>query len=147
MKKFSVVCCIISVMVSCQKSETDVSTPPSGNPISTETTVQDQNGPVIKFEESVYDFGKVTDGDTVKHNFKFTNVGKKDLIIANAAASCGCTVPSYPKEAIKPGDSGEIKVTFNSTNRVGAVDKVVTITANTQPEQTQVKIIGTVEKK
>ena len=147
MRKFVVVCCIISAMVSCQQNETDL--PNSGKPISTEEpeVVQNAEGPVIKFEKSVHDFGTVTDGDTVKHSFKFTNIGKKDLLIANAAASCGCTVPSFPKEAIKPGESGEINVVFNSTNRAGAVDKVVTITANTEPQQTQVKIVGKVEKK
>lgn len=148
MKKFSLLCCLISVMISCQQNETDIpSKAESGKPISTEPVQQDENGPVIKFEKSEYNFGVVTEGDTVKYDFKFTNVGKKELLIANAAASCGCTVPSFPKEAIKPGESGVIKVMFNSKGKEGAIDKTVTITANTQPQQTMVKIIGKVEKK
>jgi hypothetical protein len=148
MNKLFLVCAFISLMVSCQKNETEaVSSKTDGKAISTEATNIDTNAAVIKFEESIYDFGKVTDGDTVKHIFKFTNVGKKYLKIANAAASCGCTIPSWPKDSIKPGDSGEINVVFNSKNRVGAVDKTVTVTANTQPNETQVKLIGKVEEK
>jgi hypothetical protein len=146
MRKILVACSLFSVIAACEQKTSDISNTNSALKPSVATQI-DQDAPVIKFEKSVHDFGTVTDGDTVKYNFAFTNVGKKDLIIANASASCGCTVPSFPKEAIKPGQNGEIKVVFNSTGRVGKVDKIVTVVANTQPDQTQVKIIGEVKSK
>ncbi|WP_026135605.1 DUF1573 domain-containing protein [Nafulsella turpanensis] len=108
--------------------------------------VQEVSGPAAAFEftEEVYDFGTVTEGAVVEHTFRFKNVGEVPLIIQNASASCGCTVPSYSKEPIPVGESGEIQVKFNSDNRVGTQNKTVTITANTKPSINTVKIKGTV---
>jgi len=64
--------------------------------------------------------------------FTFTNTGDADLIISNASGSCGCTVPEYPKEPIKPGKTGKLKVSFDSTGKPGMQQKSVTITCNTQ---------------
>ena len=102
------------------------------------------NAPVFKFEKEVYDFGLVNEGDTVKYNFKFKNVGKSPLIISSATASCGCTVPDYPKEPIAPGEEGVISVVFNSTGRPGIQNKTVTVTANTTPGYTELNILGSV---
>ncbi len=149
MKKIFIVFGFISFLFSCQNNETEklVGNNTEGEAISSGSIQIDSTGPVIKFEKSVYDFGEVTDGDSVKYSYKFTNVGKKNLIIANAVASCGCTVPSFPKDSIAPGASSEISIVFNSKNRVGVVDKTVTIMANTQPTETQVKLIGKVVAK
>jgi Protein of unknown function (DUF1573) len=101
----------------------------------------------IKFEQEVHDFGVVDEGDVVKHIFKFTNVGPNPLVISNARASCGCTVPSWPKEPIPPNGTGEIKVEFNSKGKPGSQSKTVTVTGNTNPTETQLTIKGEVKGK
>ena len=77
----------------------------------------------MSFEEDSYDFGEISQGEKVEHNFTFTNNGEADLIISSAVGSCGCTVPSYPKEPISPGETGEIKVIFDSNGKKGAQHK------------------------
>ncbi len=107
------------------------------------------NAPVstIQFEEDVFDFGEIKQGDVVSHVFKFKNTGKIPLSIQDATAPCGCTVPSWPKEPIAPGQSGEIKVEFNSQGKEGVQSKKVTITANTEPSLNYVEIKTVVVKK
>lgn len=105
----------------------------------------------IKFDSEEYDWGMVMDGDKVTKIFKFKNTGKEPLIITKANASCGCTVPEWPKDAIAPGKSGEIKVVFDSKGKgaVGGKDdsKRVTITANTDPADTYLTIKGKIDQK
>lgn len=96
--------------------------------------------PVITFDEEVHDFGKLIEGETVSYTFKFKNSGKSDLIIADVSSSCGCTVPTYSKEPIPAGKSGEIKVTFNSVGRRGYQTKNIVIITNAQPNSTTVRI-------
>lgn len=96
--------------------------------------------PIITFEESEHDFGRIIEGESVSFNFAFTNTGKSDLVIADVSTSCGCTVPSYPKTAIKPGESGSVKIAFNSQGRRGYQTKAIVVVANTQPNVTQLKI-------
>jgi len=105
------------------------------------------NAPVMNFDKSSYDFGKINRGDKVTYNFKFTNTGKSPLIITSAVASCGCTTPNWPKTPVVPGQSGQVAVVFNSTGRIGLQDKMVTITANTNPAQTVVHLVGEVLEK
>jgi hypothetical protein len=97
----------------------------------TTSGVERQNGPVMKFDEMEYNFGTIKQGESVTHEFRFKNTGKEPLLINNAVGSCGCTVPDYPKEPIKPNTSGVIKVTFNSAGKSGPQDKTVTITYDT----------------
>lgn len=99
----------------------------------------------ILFEEPEFNFGKIKQGDVVANTFIFKNVGESNLIISNAVASCGCTIPEWPKEPIKPGDTGQIKVQFNSTGKSGVQNKTVTVTANTDPNTTNVVLKGEVE--
>jgi hypothetical protein len=87
--------------------------------------------PVMTFDEKEFDFGDINQGDKVSHVFEFTNTGDADLVITDARASCGCTVPEYPKDTpIKPGESGKIKVTFNSAGKSGETMKSITISSN-----------------
>lgn len=111
--------------------------------------VEEAKGPfaAFKFEETEHDFGDIKDGDVVTHTFKFTNTGEAPLIIKSANASCGCTVPSKPDEPIAVGETGEIKVQFNSKNKPGTQRKTVRITANTKPATTYLKIKAQVAKK
>ena len=104
------------------------------------------NAPVIKFEKETHDFGKIKTGDKVTYEFKFTNTGKSPLIIKDAIATCGCTKPEWPQKPIQPGEKGAIKVTFNSAGKIGLQDKQITVTANTNPAQTMVHLIGDVAK-
>ncbi|MDB5143018.1 MAG: hypothetical protein JWQ66_1731 [Mucilaginibacter sp.] len=108
------------------------------------TTAAPGDGPVMKFEKDTHDFGKIKQGDKVTYDFKFTNTGKSPLIIKDAIASCGCTKPEWPHTPIKPGESAAIKVTFNSAAKMGLQDKQITITANTNPAQNLVHLIGEV---
>ncbi len=99
----------------------------------------------IKFNEMEHDFGKIKQGDKVKYSFKFKNNGKEPLIINSAKGSCGCTVPSYPKEPVAPGAEGVIDVEFNSAGKSGAQTKTVTLNANTDPNPTRLTIKAEVE--
>ena len=88
--------------------------------------------PKFSFQEEEHNFGDIRDGDIVSHVFRFTNTGDAPLIISKATAACGCTVPQWPRQPIPVGGSGEIKVQFDSSNKPGMQNKVVTITANTE---------------
>lgn len=95
--------------------------------------------PEIAFEETEYDFGTIEQGTNVEHTFTFTNTGKAPLVITNATSSCGCTVPTWTKEPIAPGESGELVVKFNGSGQ-NQVTKTVNITANTETGKEQLKI-------
>lgn len=73
----------------------------------------------MHFPEKVFDYGFIMQGDVVKHDFYFKNVGNADLVIKRVEPSCGCTVPVYPMESIAPGEDGEISVTFKSAGKLG----------------------------
>lgn len=104
-------------------------------------------GPELKFEKTEHDFGTINEGEIVETTFKFQNTGKTELIITSAKGSCGCTVPEWPKEPILPGDSGEIKVKFNSTSRTNLQQKQVTLITNTDQGKEILKIKATVAPK
>src|SRR6187399_553205 len=93
-------------------------------------TAVNADGPSMKFEKEEYSFGTIKQGDKVEYAFDFVNTGKEPLIISEAHGSCGCTVPEWPKQPLKKGEKGTIKVTFNSAGKVGMQDKTVTITSN-----------------
>ena len=98
--------------------------------------------PIMTFQETEFDFGNIQKDEVVSHVFSFTNTGKSDLIISNAKASCGCTVPEYPKTPIAAGETSEIRVEFNSKGKKGPQNKTVTITANTANPTNIIKIKG-----
>ncbi len=102
--------------------------------------------PVISFNETEFDFGTIDQGTNVEHVFKFTNTGEAPLVIVNAKSSCGCTVPSFPKEPVAPGESAEMLVKFNGSGK-NQVSKTVTITANTQAGKETIKIKAFVNPK
>jgi hypothetical protein len=104
------------------------------------------NAPEMKFDKEVYEFGNVKQGGVVEHEFKFKNTGKEPLIITQAQGSCGCTVPTWPKEPIKKGETAVIKVSFNSAGKMGQQDKTVTITSNAKNNPVVLHIKGNVEK-
>jgi hypothetical protein len=87
----------------------------------------------VQLIDSVYNFGTITEGEKVTYNFRFKNSGKKPLVISNVSASCGCTVPEKPEQPILPGETGFIKVVFNSQGKQGHNEKNITVMANTKP--------------
>lgn len=84
----------------------------------------------ISFDKTVHDFGDIKEGEKVQTTFTINSTGEKDLVITNASASCGCTVPEYPKNPIKPGNSAPMVVSFDSSGKPGRQEKQVTVNAN-----------------
>lgn len=117
------------------------------NPVSASQPTDTVNVAKMSFAEAEYNFGEVDEGAVVNHTFQFVNTGKVPLIISAARSTCGCTVPEWPKDPIQPGESGEIKVKFDSTNKTNAQTKPITITANTYPSETKVILKGFVRSK
>ena len=106
---------------------------------------QNPNAPTINFETEVVDYGSIEKGANGEREFKFFNKGKEPLIITNARGSCGCTVPSWPKEPIAPGASAVIKVKYD-TQRVGPINKSVTVNSNADTPVKVLRIKGQVKK-
>jgi hypothetical protein len=101
--------------------------------------------PTMTFQKEEYDFETIKQGDKVSTDFQFKNTGEADLIITSARGSCGCTVPDYPKTPIKPGETGNIKVSFDSKGKQGKTSKTVTILCNTQEGNKILKINANIE--
>lgn len=115
--------------------------PPAPAPKLSETRVKTG----VKFAELAHDFGTIEQDSKNTKIFKFTNTGSEPLIIEDAVGSCGCTVPKFPKEPIKPGETGEIEVVYSPGKQQGAQTKTVTITANTDPITSSLNISANVE--
>lgn len=103
--------------------------------------------PKITFDKKVYDFGTVPEGEVVETTFKVTNTGESDLIIKEANASCGCTVPTWTKKPIEPGESGEIAVKFDTGGKPNKQSKSVTLVTNTESGSETIRISGMVTPK
>ncbi len=100
--------------------------------------------PEFSFSSETFDFGTISEGEIVEHTFSFINTGEAPLIIQSASASCGCTVPSYSKEPVPVGGTGEIAVRFNSKGKKGNQAPTITVTANTYPKVRKLRLKGTV---
>lgn len=100
---------------------------------------------VLEFPEPTFNFGKIKEGDVVAHSFHFKNAGKAPLLIISATASCGCTVPSFPKEPVAPGGEGDIVVKFDSHHRSGHQQKSIMITSNAERDRMPVGFVVDVE--
>ncbi len=143
MQKRFVVFLLSATLLSCDirnKHTVDVNAPPIADEKFTEKTS-------VEMIDSVYNFGKATDGEKVEYNFKFRNSGNKPLIITAATSSCGCTVPEKPDDPIKPGEIGFLKVVFDSKNRVGTVHKDITVRSNAVPAFPVLQLLGEVVAK
>lgn len=107
----------------------------NGNKSTDSTAVSATKGsvPVMTFEEDTHDFGKLTEGEKVTYAFKFKNTGKSVLLISNVSTSCGCTVTSYPKQPVQPGQAATIDVSFNSEGKQGFQSKSISVYTNAEP--------------
>lgn len=98
---------------------------------------------ILTFEEDVHEFGELMQGGDASYIFKFTNTGTEDIIISDAKPACGCTKPTFTTEPIKPGQTGEIPVKYDS-NRLGGFDKWVSIISNASETEKKIYIKGNV---
>ena len=145
MKKIVIICLalVATTFTSCQDSAAKkvTNSTTTAAPTTTSSAKTSTGGPVMTFDKVVHDFGTINEGDKVTTVFNFTNTGNKDLIIVDARGSCGCTVPQYPKNtAIAPGATGEITVSFDSSNKPGNQQKSVTLSANTASGREMLRI-------
>lgn len=142
---------MLVIISSCSDNNTHhangISTDIVNNPKTVSTEIKNEDAfPQIEFEAENHNFGNITEGEKVEYSFKFKNTGAAGLVISSAKASCGCTVPIWPKEPISPGGEGIIKVSFNSEGRPGKVNKKVTVISNTNPNTKILTIEGQVLK-
>jgi len=155
MKKTFLTLCLATIfLTACEKNANEAKSNADTNDANvvsnmTQTSDKSKETPkaAIKFETEIYDFGTVDEGKKVVYAYKFKNEGKNPLVIESAKPSCGCTVPTFPKEPIAPGGTGEIVAEFDSQGRPGEANKTITITANTEPTTTVLTLKGTVKAK
>jgi hypothetical protein len=127
MKKLILLTILFSFLACNESASKKINTDVAQNQIS-----KDRKYAEITFDRIFHDFGNVNEGEMVKTVFTFTNTSENDLYIVDARGSCGCTVPKYPKNvAIKPGETGEIEVNFDTTGRPNLQQKMVKVSANT----------------
>ncbi len=140
MKKLFLFLCL-GIFTACNNEETSDGLGTDAVSISESASGRNaDNLPDIRFDEDTHDFGRITQGEKVSHSFFFTNTGKSNLIISGASGSCGCTVPEWPKDPIKPGDKGKIDVVFNSEGKSGYQEKTITVVTNCEPATKVIRI-------
>jgi hypothetical protein len=116
----------------------------------TKKQLANKKGPRFEFIGGYqYNLGNISDKRDATHIFRFRNAGRRPLVITAATAMCGCTVPTFSKEPIRPGDTSEIKVVFHTTDRSGVFNKVIYISSNApgnmpEREPYEISIIGTI---
>jgi hypothetical protein len=124
---------------------TVVTTPAPAPAAPVQPAVTGEGGPKMVFEVETVDYGKIKEGAEPVRIFKFKNTGNEALVITSARGSCGCTVPSYSEKPIQPGETGEIKVRYD-TKRLGPFNKQVTLTTNEKESTHLLTIKGEVLK-
>lgn len=102
-------------------------------------------GPVMTFDNMVVDYGDIEQNSDPLRVVSFTNTGSEPLVISNARGSCGCTVPTWPKQPVMPGESGTIEIRYD-TKRLGKINKTVTITTNDGGDAHVLKVVGLINK-
>ena len=105
---------------------------------------ENQSGANMQFEFETYDFGDIKEGDDASVDFVFKNTGTEPLILTNVKASCGCTVPSWSKEPVLPGENGKVTAKYNTQGRPGSFNKAITVNSNAKEESKRIFIKGNV---
>jgi hypothetical protein len=132
----------VFIIVICMSCNSNSSSGVNGSSEKDTSGIKYEKGalPVISFAEYSHDFGKLNEGEKVTYAFKFKNTGKAPLIINNVSTSCGCTVSSYPKKPIKPGEGASIDISFDSQGKHGFQSKSITVFTNAQPPVSTLQI-------
>ena len=123
-------CCLIVLLSSCRNK----TTPSSPTP-----------GTKIEWTSKSFDFGDITEGETVTHSFYFKNIGEQNFVIKNIDSGCGCTTANYDKTPVKAGKEGKIEIAFNSSGRYGKQYKEICIFANVPEKSITLTIIANVK--
>ena len=106
-------------------------------------TTTKPSGPHLEWESTVIDYGEIKKGSDPLRKAIFTNTGTEPLIIKSARGSCGCTVPTWPKEPIMPGERGVIEIRYD-TQRIGPINKSVTVTTNESEQESRISLKGNI---
>ncbi|PRD48334.1 DUF1573 domain-containing protein [Sphingobacterium haloxyli] len=132
------ICAVLATLVSCGNA--------GNKDAQTVDTAANESakGGKVEFNEPVFDFGEVKEGDIVERIYTYTNTGTAPVILSQVSASCGCTTPSYTQTPVLPGKSGEVKVSFDSNGQVGKQQKIVTIVSNADNRVTTIQLKGEV---
>lgn len=133
MKFFIAILITCSLCFSCEESKSDIS-----------TNIIDNGAQISIIGEDVFNFGEIIQGEKVDIEFNIKNTGQGDLIISDVNTTCGCTVPSWPRNNIKKGTTEKIRITFNSQGKKGIQTKKVTLITNATPSTKILTITGTV---
>ena len=142
-KKYILFLLVCAGIISCDVRRKDK----IADDIETQKALALKDSTTVQIIDSAYNFGKVTDGEKVEYSYRFKNTGNKPLVIIQATASCGCTVPQKPEKPILPGETGFIKIVFDSKGRVGEAHKTISIISNAKPEFEPLVLTGTVAEK
>lgn len=116
---------MLLAVVSCQKNE---KADPMPEPV--EEAKPEQPMTKASFAKEEHDFGTMKKGEVVQHVYEVTNTGDKPLYINSVQPACGCTAPDYTKDAIAPGEKGQVTLSFDSKNFSGAVTKTAQVFMN-----------------
>ena len=143
MKKIILFLLVAATIVSCDVRRKDK----ISDDVATMQALAAKDSTTVQIIDSSYNFGKRTEGEKVEYSFRFKNTGSKPLVVLNATASCGCTVPQKPEKPILPGVIGFFKVVFDSKGRVGPAHKTITVTSNANPEFPPLDLTGDVVAK
>ena len=107
-----------------------------------------KNATTVQLIDSVYNFGTITEDEKVEYSYRFKNTGNNPLVIFEAHASCGCTIPEKPEKPILPGETGFIKVVFNSSGKKNQhIDKEISVSSNVSPTFPVLHLKGEVKEK
>ncbi|PQJ78498.1 DUF1573 domain-containing protein [Polaribacter porphyrae] len=151
MKKISIlIICVltVSILASCGNSNATAKINKANLEKAKTRDVEIKNGAAsISFDSNVYDFGTVNEGDIIETTFKVTNSGNTDLVITDAQVTCGCTVPVWPKKPIKPGQTEDVKVKFNTFGKSNRQQKNITLITNTETGREILTLKGMVTPK
>lgn len=139
---------ILNLITACevtdQRREDDIDSGIINVPVSSEG-VNAEDMPSFEFENAIFEFGTISQGEKVSHSFRFKNDGKSDLVINKVEGSCGCTVmKGWPKHPVRPGELGKIDVIFDSNGKKGIQNKTISVVANTYPSTTILTLKGEV---